>query len=127
MTHTRTCHLQLHLATCHTLVFLPLFGDADSEFPLTTQPSPGNLGGEDATSPRSAEQHTSVSARSAPENGPENRPENGAGGVVGGKKAVAGAGRDADFDEILSSYLGGSFGREGGSLLMPLGGLRLLR
>lgn len=35
--------------------------------------------------------------------------------------------RDSDFDELLASYLEGSFGERGGSLLIPLGGLRLLR
>lgn len=35
--------------------------------------------------------------------------------------------RDSDFDGVLASYLEGSIGEGGGSLLMPLGGLRLLR
>lgn len=45
-----------------------------------------------------------------------------AGGTAGGRGS-----RDSDFDGVLASYLDGSFGEHGGSLLMPLGGLRLLR
>lgn len=36
-------------------------------------------------------------------------------------------GGDSDFDGVLASYLDDSFGRDGGTLLVPLGGLRLLR
>lgn len=45
-----------------------------------------------------------------------------AGGTAGGRGS-----RDSDFDGVLASYVDGSFGERGGSLLMPLGGLRLLR
>lgn len=43
-----------------------------------------------------------------------------------GRGGVASSG-DSDFDDLLASYLEGSFGEAGGSLLVPLGGLRLLR
>lgn len=34
---------------------------------------------------------------------------------------------DSDFDALLASYVDGTFGKAGGSVLIPLGGLRLLR
>lgn len=75
----------------------------------------------------------------------------GEGGVQGGRRRQQTGASDADFDHLLASYLGGSgrtdyggeggevegkegvkqggdvFGKAGGSLLMPLGALRLLR
>ena len=44
-----------------------------------------------------------------------------------GGAAVAGVRDDSDFDGLLASYLEGRLGQAGGSLLMPLGALRLLR
>lgn len=74
--------------------------------------------------------------------------DDGCDGEAAGRRRGEGAGvSDADFDEVLASYLdggdpsdergdrvegdgrhgGGAFGKAGGSLLMPLGALRLLR
>lgn len=83
--------------------------------PISTPKSPENPGDDKAD----------ALPTSASDEGAQNGPEN---GREGDGVTEARCQRDSDFDEILASYLGGdSFGREGGSLLIPLGGLRLLR
>lgn len=55
-------------------------------------------------------------------------------GAVGEENLPSARSPDSDFDDLLASYVdgaeegdGGTFGKAGGSLLMPLGALRLLR
>lgn len=55
-------------------------------------------------------------------------------GAVVEEKLPSARSPDSDFDDLLASYVdgaeegeGGVFGKTGGSLLMPLGALRLLR
>ena len=45
----------------------------------------------------------------------------------GCEKRVLSSNGDSDFDGILAEYIDGPLGEAGGSLLVPLGGLRLLR
>lgn len=59
--------------------------------------------------------------------GDQESADGGSSGSGGGDGCGGGAGADSEFDEVLASYLEGHFGEAGGSLLVPLGALRLLR
>lgn len=48
-------------------------------------------------------------------------------GNCGGGRDCPVSNRDSDFDCLLADYVNGPFGEAGGGLLIPLGGLRLLR
>lgn len=48
-------------------------------------------------------------------------------GADAGEKGCPVSNRDSDFDCLLADYVEGPFGEAGGGLLIPLGGLRLLR
>lgn len=53
--------------------------------------------------------------------------ESASSGNCGGGRGCPVSNRDSDFDGLLADYVDGPFGEAGGGLLIPLGGLRLLR
>ncbi|CAN0366718.1 unnamed protein product [Pylaiella littoralis] len=110
---------------------VPGEADGGAEGETRSRGGGGGGGGSGGNSSDEAEKCANEGASSAPAGG------DGSGGSADGKRDP-----DSDFDELLGSYLGGgaedgegregsgsggTFGDGGGSLLMPLGALRLLR